>query len=42
MESRKMVQKNLFPGQEQRPRQREQMSGQRVGRGEWDELEDWN
>ena len=37
-----MVQKNLFPGQEQRHRYREEMCGHRVGRGEWDEPEDWS
>ena len=39
VKSRKMVQMNLFVGQEQRYRHREQKGGLRAGWG-WDELED--
>ena len=37
MEARKMVLMNLFAGQEQRCRHREQTSGQSRGKGGWEE-----
>ena len=44
MESKKMIQMNLFVGQEQRHRCREWVCGHRGGRGVWDELgdQDWH
>jgi len=38
MESRKIVQVNIFPGQEWRCRLREWTFGHRQGRGGWDDL----
>ena len=40
VESRKIVQMNLFPWQEERFRCRERTCGHRRGRGGWDELGD--
>ena len=40
VESKKMLQMNLVPGQEKRCRLRKQICGHSEVRGEWDELED--
>ena len=42
VESRNMVQMNLFAGQELRCRRREGTCGHSGGRRGWDELGDWD
>ena len=42
MESRKMIQLNLFVKQKQSQRCREQMYGYQGGKEEWDESGDWD
>ena len=42
VESRKMVQMNLFAKQQERYRHREQKYGHQEGGGGWDELRDWD